>query len=68
MDMRFRTVDPNRPPEEELIAQFGEARLVKRLDGKPELKGGSEKDRTEAQKWIDMFLSNAAARTGRPTL
>jgi hypothetical protein len=35
------------------------------MDGRLELKGGSEKDRTEAQKWIEMFLSNAVARAGR---
>ena len=59
--MRFRTIDPNRPPEEELVAQFGKARLVKQLDGKLELKGGCEKDRTEAQKWVAAFLRKPVA-------
>ena len=59
--MRFRTVDPNRAPEEELIAQFGEARLVKLLDGTLELKGGSEEDRAEAQEWVAAFLRKPVA-------
>ena len=65
--MRFRTVDPNRAPEEELIAQFGEARLVKRLDGKLEMKDGSEEDRAEARKWVAAFLCKPVADSGRET-
>src|SRR5208283_1128760 len=41
--------------EGEVIAFFGQARLVKYLDGKVELLGGSAEDHTEAREWISMF-------------
>ena len=40
----------------ELIASFGDARLVKKLTGKIELIGGTETDRAEAREWCSMFL------------
>jgi hypothetical protein len=33
------------------MATFGEARLVKKLDGKVELIGGSPENRTETKEW-----------------
>ena len=45
--------------EGEVIAFFGQARLVKYLDGKTELLGGSAKDHTEAKEWISMFMHEA---------
>ena len=42
-------------PQEELIAGFGDAKLVKTLDSKIELKGGSVEDRQEAREWMAMF-------------
>ena len=45
--------------ESELIAQFGEARLVKHLDGRVKLIGGTEQDRGEAREWCSMFLDAA---------
>ncbi len=45
------------PPPEELIASFGEAQLVKTLDGKIELRGGSPDDRARAREWMDRFLA-----------
>jgi hypothetical protein len=47
------------PPSEELIASFGEARLVKTSDGKLEINGGSPTDRTEAEVWVSRFLTPA---------
>jgi hypothetical protein len=41
--------------EGEVVASFGEAQLVRFLDGKCVLRGGSEKDRTAAKKWISLF-------------
>jgi hypothetical protein len=43
--------------EGELIATFGEARLVKKC-GKLEIIGGSEQDQCAAQEWCSMFLQN----------
>jgi hypothetical protein len=50
--------------EGEAIAIFGEAKLVKYLDGKLELKGGSKEDRQAAREWISMFLHDAVVREG----
>ena len=41
--------------EGELIASWGEARLINYLDGKLVLKGGSKADRIAAREWISMF-------------
>jgi hypothetical protein len=46
----------------ETIASFGQARLVKYLDGKLELKGGSRADRLEAYEWISLFMHEAVVR------
>jgi hypothetical protein len=48
--------------EGELIASWGEARLIKYLDGKLVLKGGSKENRMEAREWISMFLNDAVVR------
>jgi hypothetical protein len=48
--------------EGELVASWGEARLIKYLNGKVELKGGSKENRTEAREWISMFLNDAVVR------
>ncbi len=54
--MRKHYRDMYAPPPEELIASFGEAQLVKTLDGKIELRGGSPEDRAEADRWVEKFL------------
>ncbi len=46
--------------EGETLAQFGEARLIKRLTGKIELIGGSADDRTAAKEYVSLFLHEAA--------
>lgn len=43
----------------ELIASFGDARLVKKLSGKIELVGGTDDDRAEAKEWASLFLHEA---------
>jgi hypothetical protein len=60
--MRNRTFFSPFKDEGELIASWGEARLIKYLDGKVELKGGSKEDRIEAREWISMFLNDAVVR------
>jgi len=45
--------------EGDLIALFGNARLVKRLNGKFELLGGNDADRAEAKEWCSLFLHEA---------
>jgi hypothetical protein len=48
--------------EGEVTASWGEARLIKYLDGRLELKGGSKEDRIEAREWISMFLHDKVVR------
>jgi hypothetical protein len=43
----------------ELIALVGQARLLKRPDGKYELSGGREDDRTEIIAWMAAHLQAA---------
>jgi hypothetical protein len=57
--MRFRNFFPEFKDEGETIAAFGQARLVKHLDGKMELKGGSKGDRIAAYEWISLFMHEA---------
>jgi hypothetical protein len=42
-----------------VIAQFGNAQLIKTQDGKWELRGGSTSDHTAAKEWISLFLHEA---------
>jgi hypothetical protein len=51
--------------EGETIAFFGEARLIKFLDGKLELKDGSKDDRIAAHEWISLFMHEAVVRRPR---
>jgi len=46
----------------EVIAGFGQTRLVKTLDCKYELRGGSNEDRAAAKEWISMFMHEVAIR------
>ena len=50
--------------EGELIASWGEAKLIRYLDGKSELKGGSKEDRLAAQEWISLFWHEAVVGDG----
>ena len=53
--LAWRTQD-----EGELIASFGDARLVKYLDGKIKLVGGTRDERGAAREWCSLFLHEAA--------
>jgi hypothetical protein len=48
--------------EGEVIASFGQARLVKYLDGKYELREGSKEDRLAAKEWISLFCHDVVVR------
>ncbi len=48
--------------EGRVIATFGQASLVKTLDGKFELRGGSKSDRTSAYEWISLFMHHVVVR------
>ena len=53
--MRFQYADWIQRGTDEIVAVFGEARLVRRLDGKAELRGGTDQDRLAAKEWIALF-------------
>ena len=56
MKLRFF---PEFRDEGEVIAAWGEAKLVKYLDGKLELVGGSAGDHTAAKEWLSLFWHEA---------
>jgi hypothetical protein len=58
--MRFNQFAWFTRDESETIAVFGGARLVKYLDGKIQLNGGTQDDRRAAREWCSMFMHEAA--------
>jgi hypothetical protein len=46
-------------PNERVIASFGQARIVKTIDGRMELRSGSMGDRVAAKEWISLFCHEA---------
>jgi hypothetical protein len=59
--MKLRFFPPFRD-EGEVMASWGEARLIKYLHGKLVLKGGSKEDRIAVREWISMFLNEGVVR------
>ena len=59
--MRMKFFPPYRD-EGEVVAYFGQAQLIKFLDGKVELRGGSDQDRAEAREWMSLFWHEAVVR------
>ena len=57
MKMKFF---PPYKDEGELVASWGQAQLIKYLDGKTELTWGLKEDRLAAQEWISLFWHEAA--------
>ena len=57
-----RTYHQPNPEHEQLIATFGQARLIKLPDRTYELVGGSPADRAAAGKWIAQFMKNDRVR------
>ena len=42
-----------------MIAGFGDAQIVKHLDGKLEIRGGTESEKAQAHEWMKQFLTQA---------
>ena len=57
--MKLNRISWFKRDEAETLARFGEARLVKKLDGKTELRGGTLDDRRTAREWCSLFLHEA---------
>jgi hypothetical protein len=62
--MKSKLLKEPPPAREEVIATFGEARLV-RVKGRVELRGGSMADRTEALEWLLVMMPDEAPRLRR---
>ncbi len=48
--------------EGEVIATFGQARLVKTPEFKYELRGGSHEEQLQAHEWISLFMNHVVIR------
>ena len=48
--------------EGEVVVEFGEAKLIKTVDGKFELRGGSKDDLIAAREWISLFMNDKVIR------
>ncbi len=59
MKMKFF---PPYKDEGEVVAAWGEAQLIRYLNGRSELRGGSKDDRLAAQEWISLFWHEAVLR------
>jgi hypothetical protein len=57
--MKLQTHDERQARDQEVIARFGQAALIKQPNGTWQLKGGSEDDRLSAREWISLFLHEA---------
>jgi hypothetical protein len=62
--MKIRNYFPLFRDEGEVIAGFGRAKLVRYLNGKYELRGGSREDQMEAQEWISLFCHDVVVSLG----
>lgn len=49
-----------RNSEGKVIVSFGDAHLMKKCDGKFELRGGSRAERQAAREWVSFFRHEAA--------
>ncbi len=58
--MRLNVLGWLKLDEGEMLATFGNARLVNKLTGKIELVGGSDEDRVSAREFVAFFLHEAA--------
>ncbi len=59
--MRHPRDDLAKANEGQVIGIFGEARLIRHLDGRLDLVGGSAADREEAKAWTARFLPQPGA-------
>lgn len=57
--MKFKNLIRPARAEGETIATFGAARLVKNLDGKFQLIGGTPDDRAAVREWCSHFIHEA---------
>ena len=64
--MKTRIVEDREHRGFNLIARFGQARLVARPDGRARLQGGSRAEQAEAREWISLFMHEAVLQVKHP--
>jgi hypothetical protein len=57
--MKIKYMFPGLQNEDEVIARFGRARLIKTPERRYELRGGSGEDHAQAKEWISLFMHEA---------
>jgi hypothetical protein len=62
--MKCETHDEKQARDHQVIAQFGQAALIKQSNGTWQLKGGTKEDRLSAREWISLFLHEAVPQLG----
>ena len=60
--MQIRNILPEFRDSDELVASWGEAKLVKYRDGRTERTGGSKEERGEAKEWVSLYWHEAVVR------
>jgi hypothetical protein len=60
--MRSRSYFQEFKDEGEVLASWGDAKLIKYVNGKVELRGGSKEDQIAASEWISMFFPELKVR------
>ncbi len=60
--IKLRDYLPGLRDDGQVIAVFGQARLLKYYTGKLELRGGSREDRQAAKEWISLFMHEAVVK------
>jgi hypothetical protein len=60
--MKQKTFFPWFTDEGQVVASFGQAQLIRYLDGRCELRQSSKADRLAAQEWISLFWHDMVIR------
>lgn len=63
--MKLKNMLPELRKQGEVVAVFGQARLVKHMDCNYELVGGTPADRHDAREWISLFMHEVVLRNAR---
>jgi hypothetical protein len=68
MDRRTNSYRTDAECGVQTIATFGDAQLVRLINVRYELRGGSDADHTAAQEWISLFLHEAVVTPPPPRM
>ncbi len=63
-----KLLDAIRMNQGEVIAGWGNARLIRHLDGRYRLAGGTDEDQAVVREWVSLFAHNIVFTTDRRPL